>query len=122
MAAMNASSTTDTVQWHLKDLDTNQTDFNWTFKKGDLVNLTVDNTKTTMHPMQHPVHLHGQRFIVTAIDGVPQSNLVWKDTVLVPAGHVYTLLAVMDNPGKWMIHCHIPEHLEAGMMGNFTVE
>jgi FtsP/CotA-like multicopper oxidase with cupredoxin domain len=121
MEAMNAKSNTNSVKWQLQDLDTGKTDFNWTFKKGELVNLTVSNSATVMHPMQHPIHIHGQRFLVVAIDGVPQTNLVWKDTVLIPAGKTYTLAVVMDNPGKWMIHCHIPEHLESGMMGTFTV-
>lgn len=122
MESMNAKSTVDTVQWRLQDLDTKSTDINWVFKKGELVKLTIDNNASAMHPMQHPVHIHGQRFVVTAINGVPQTNLVWKDTILIPAGKTYTLAVVMDNPGKWMIHCHIPEHLESGMMGNFTVE
>lgn len=121
MEAMNAKSNTNNVKWQLQDLDTNKTDFDWTFKKGELVNLTVSNSASSMHPMQHPVHIHGQRFVVAAIDGVPQTNLAWKDTVLIPAGKTYTLAVVMDNPGKWMIHCHIPEHLESGMMGTFTV-
>lgn len=121
MAAMNANSNTDNVKWQLADLDTGKTDFDWTFKKGTLVNLTINNKTTTMHPMQHPIHIHGQKFLVTSIDGVPQQNLVWKDTALIPAGKTFTLAVVFDNPGKWMIHCHIPEHLEAGMMGKFTV-
>ena len=32
------------------------------------------------------------------------------------------LLVDMANPGRWMIHCHVAEHLGAGMMGVFTVE
>ncbi len=121
MATMNAQSTTQTVQWKLVDQDTGSSDFSWTFEKGTLVNLTIDNSKTTMHPMQHPIHIHGQKFLVTSIDGVSQQNLVWKDTILIPAGKTYTLAVLFDNPGKWMIHCHISEHLEAGMMGNLIV-
>ena len=38
------------------------------------------------HPMHHPIHLHGQRFLVLSRDGVENRNLAWKDTVLVPVG------------------------------------
>ena len=40
---------------------------------------------------------------------------VWKDTVLLPAGSTVDLLVELDNPGRWMLHCHIAEHLETGM-------
>ena len=72
--------------------------------------------------MQHPVHLHGQRFLVLAVNGVPSDNVAWKDTVLIPAGASVDLLVEMTNPGRWMLHCHIAEHLSADMMMAFTVE
>ena len=74
-----------------------------------------------MHPMQHPIHLHGQWFLVLAIDGKPNDNLVWKDTVLVPSGSTVDILVDFENLGEWMMHCHIAEHLESGMMITFTV-
>jgi FtsP/CotA-like multicopper oxidase with cupredoxin domain len=72
--------------------------------------------------MQHPLHLHGQRFLVVSRDGVPATNLAWKDTAIIPAGETVDLLVDMANPGRWMVHCHVAEHLGAGMMGVFTVE
>ena len=69
--------------------------------------------------MQHPIHLHGQRFLVLAVNGVPNENLVWKDTVLLPAGSTVDLLLELSNPGRWMLHCHIAEHLSADMMMAF---
>ena len=71
--------------------------------------------------MQHPFHIHGQRFLVLSVDGVPNENLVWKDTALVPVGSTVDYLVEMSNPGRWMAHCHIAEHLEAGMMLSFSV-
>ena len=68
------------------------------------------------------VHLHGQRFLVLAVNGDSVQNPVWKDTVLVPAGGTVDLLVEMTNPGRWMLHCHIAEHLSAGMMMGFTVQ
>jgi FtsP/CotA-like multicopper oxidase with cupredoxin domain len=47
---------------------------------------------------------------------------VWKDTALVPAGGTVDVLVEMSNPGRWMVHCHIAEHLQAGMMMAFDVE
>ena len=45
------------------------------------------------HPMHHPFHIHGAgRFVVPARDGVPEQNLVWKDTVLVRTGETVDIL------------------------------
>ncbi|MGO4691218.1 multicopper oxidase domain-containing protein [Glaciibacter sp. 2TAF33] len=51
----------------------------------------------------------------------PRPNLVWKDTVLVPAGQTVDILLEVSNPGLWMAHCHIAEHAESGMMFSFNV-
>jgi FtsP/CotA-like multicopper oxidase with cupredoxin domain len=56
------------------------------------------------------------------MDGQPVDNKAWKDTVLVPAGSTVEILVDVTNPGQWMLHCHIAEHLEAGMMTSFTVK
>jgi FtsP/CotA-like multicopper oxidase with cupredoxin domain len=48
--------------------------------------------------------------------------MAWKDTALLPAGQTMDLLVEMSNPGRWMLHCHIAEHLEAGMSMVFSVE
>jgi len=74
-----------------------------------------------MHPMQHPIHFHGQRFLVVARDGVRQADFAWKDTVLVKAGETVDIVLDTSNPGVWMAHCHVAEHLEAGMMFSFKV-
>ena len=39
-----------------------------------------------------------------------------------PAGGTVDILLDPSNPGRWMVHCHIAEHLSAGMMAAFTVE
>ena len=72
--------------------------------------------------MQHPIHLHGQRMLVVSRDDVRTRNLVWKDTVIIPVGSTVDLLIDATNPGPWMLHCHIAEHLSADMMMAFTVE
>lgn len=125
MAMMNDASTLESVKWHIIDEDTGKQDMDiddWTFKKGETVKIRIENDPNSAHPMQHPIHFHGQRFLVVARDGVLQTNLVWKDTVLVRSGEIIDILLDTSNPGTWMAHCHIAEHLEAGMMLGFKVE
>lgn len=124
MGIMNAMSNPDSVQWHVVDQDTGQRDMaiDWSFPKGKPVKIRIVNDATSMHPMQHPIHFHGQRFLIVARDGVPESNLAWKDTVLVKAGETVDIVLDTSNPGTWMAHCHIAEHLEAGMMFTFKID
>ncbi len=123
VAMMNEMSTNKTLKWKLVDDVTKKEnmDIDWQFVRGDKIKIKLFNDPDSDHPMQHPIHIHGQRFLVTAINGVPNSNLVWKDTVLVQKGDTVDLLVDMDNPGTWLAHCHIPEHMEAGMMSSFKV-
>ena len=80
------------------------------------------NDKDAKHPMQHPFHMHGQRFLVLNQNGTVNTNLVWKDTVLIPKDQYVDILVDMSNPGNWMAHCHIVEHLFSGMMFGYKVE
>lgn len=121
--AMNAMSNASMMQWVLLDEDTGKKnmDIEWNFKVGDKVKIKITNDPNSMHPMQHPIHFHGQRFLVLSVNGKANDNLAWKDTVLIPNGDTVELLVDMTNPGEWMAHCHIAEHLEAGMMMGFKV-
>jgi suppressor of ftsI len=123
MPGMNWASTGDEVRWVLRDPQTGKEnmDIDWTFRRGDVVMLRLSNERRSFHGMQHPIHIHGQRFLVVAVNGVPNTNLVWKDTVLLPLGFTADLLLDLSNPGRWMLHCHIAEHLTAHMMMAFTV-
>ncbi|MEK7627997.1 MAG: multicopper oxidase family protein [Patescibacteria group bacterium] len=121
---MNQMSNADVIKWKLVDQDTGKAnmDIDWVFKQGEPVKIRIFNDPKSMHPMQHPIHFHGQRFLVVARDGVKQTNLVWKDTTLVRAGETVDIVLDPSNPGEWMAHCHISEHLEAGMMLRFRVD
>jgi suppressor of ftsI len=123
MPMMNWLATSDEVRWVLREPATGKEnmDIDWHFRRGDVVKLRIFNDPSSSHAMAHPIHLHGQRFLVLTRDGVRNDNLVWKDTAIIPAGETVELLADMSNPGRWMIHCHIAEHLTAGMMAAFTV-
>lgn len=116
MPMMNAQSSTQNTRWKLTEDGHDLMHRNLTAHVGDVVKVRLDNTLGSAHPMHHPIHVHGQRFVVLAQDGLPPEQVAWKDTVLVPAGSVYDILIEVTNPGAWMIHCHIPEHMEAGMM------
>jgi len=122
MPVMNWNSTAEEVRWIVRDPATGREnmDIDWTFRVGDVVKIRLHNERRSFHAMQHPFHVHGQRFLVLARNGLPNRNLAWKDTVLLPAGTTTDILLEVTNPGRWMAHCHISEHLEAGMRMTFT--
>jgi FtsP/CotA-like multicopper oxidase with cupredoxin domain len=124
MPSMNWASDARQVTWLLRDPATGREnmDIDWRFRRGQVVKLRLVSERETVHAMQHPVHIHGQRFLILAVNGVPMRHHAWKDTVLLPAGATVDLLVEMTNPGRWMLHCHIAEHLSADMMMAFTVE
>ena len=124
MVEVNRLTTPANMRWKLVDLDTGAANhgIDWQFTVGDQVKLRLVNEMDSDHPMHHPFHVHGAgRFVVLARDGVPEANLVWKDTVLVRTGETVDILLDVTNPGRWMAHCHIAEHHESGMMLSFDV-
>jgi suppressor of ftsI len=123
MPEMDWIVTARSARWVLRDHATGREnmDIDWRFRVGDVVKLRLINDRSALHAMQHPIHIHGQRFLVLSVNGVPNENLVWKDTVLVPTGFVVDTLVELSNPGKWMLHCHIAEHIETGMRMVFDV-
>jgi FtsP/CotA-like multicopper oxidase with cupredoxin domain len=124
MPEVNAASNAHNMFWQLVDLDTGKQNWeiDWTFRVGDLVKIRLVNDMDQDHPMHHPFHIHGAgRFLILARDDVVESNLAWKDTVLVRSGETVDILLEVTNPGLWMAHCHIAEHNQAGMMFSFPV-
>jgi suppressor of ftsI len=124
MPEMNWLSTGRQVRWIIRDDATGKEnmDIDWRVRRGSIVKLRIVNDPRSFHPMQHPIHLHGQRMLVVARDGVATSNLAWKDTVIIPVGATVDLLIDASNPGNWMLHCHIAEHLGSGMATVLHVE
>jgi FtsP/CotA-like multicopper oxidase with cupredoxin domain len=124
MPMMNWASTGGQVRWILRDPATGREnmDVAWRFRRGEPVRIRLLNQRESFHAMQHPIHLHGQRFLILSVNGVPNEHPVWKDTVLLPAGSAVDILLDPSNPGRWMLHCHISEHLSAGMMTRFDVD
>lgn len=84
-----------------------------TWRSGESVVLEMQND-TKFH---HPMHLHGHFFRVIARNGKPTRYREWRDTAIVAPSERVDIAFVTDKAGDWMFHCHILEHLEAGMMG-----
>jgi FtsP/CotA-like multicopper oxidase with cupredoxin domain len=124
MVDVNRLTTNATMHWRFLDRTsgTDSATIDWHFTVGDRVKLRLVNEMDSDHPMHHPFHLHGAgRFLVLSRDGVVEPNLVWKDTVLVRTGQVVDISFDVSNPGLWMAHCHIAEHMQSGMMFSFNV-
>jgi FtsP/CotA-like multicopper oxidase with cupredoxin domain len=124
MEAVNRLTTPANMRWMLVDRDSGAANaaIDWRFTVGDRVKIRLVNEMDSDHPMHHPFHLHGAgRFLVLARDGAPEPNLVWKDTVLVRTGQTTDIMFDVTEPGLWMAHCHIAEHMQSGMMFSFTV-
>jgi FtsP/CotA-like multicopper oxidase with cupredoxin domain len=124
MVAVNRLTTPANMRWMLVDRDSGAVNaaIDWRFTVGDRVKIRLVNEMDSDHPMHHPFHLLGAgRFLVLARDGAAEPNLVWKDTVLVRTGQTTDILFDVTEPGLWMAHCHIAEHMQSGMMFSFTV-
>jgi hypothetical protein len=69
-----------------------------------LINLGMDH---------HPIHLHGHQFVVTGTEGGRQPYSTWGpgNTVLVGVAQSRDVEFVANNPGDWMLHCHLPHHM-----------
>jgi FtsP/CotA-like multicopper oxidase with cupredoxin domain len=124
MPEINRASDPSNMFWQLIDRETGAENgaISWAFTVGDRVKIRLVNEMGSDHPMHHPFHIHGAgRFLILSRDGEPESNLVWKDTVLVRSGQTVDILLDVSNPGLWMAHCHIAEHIQSGMMFSFNV-
>ena len=76
---------------------------------------------------EHPFHIHGCSFLIEKIEGgvVPLDQQGWKDTVVLDDDGWSELVVRFDHLASeqfpYMYHCHILEHEDRGMMGQFTV-
>jgi FtsP/CotA-like multicopper oxidase with cupredoxin domain len=84
--------------------------------RGRTVVITIGNR--THFP--HAMHLHGHHFRLLDDRGEGWRPF-WLDAAVVPAMTAWRIAFVADNPGKWMLHCHMLEHQETGMAAWFEV-
>lgn len=90
----------------------------YTGKVGDWVVVHYFNEGMQIHPM----HQHQFPQLVFAKDGIPLDHPYWADTVSIAPGERYSVLFMLEDPGVWVWHCHILNHVEsdAGMFGMVT--
>ncbi|WP_245319648.1 multicopper oxidase family protein [Mesorhizobium temperatum] len=89
----------------------------FTLKRGTTCHLTMRNQTAWWHPM----HIHGFSMLVLSRNGSPVPHRQWQDTVLLAPKDMIECAFVADNPGDWMLHCHVADHQMAGLMTVFRV-
>jgi len=87
-------------------------------KKGDKVRIRIGNLSTMSH---HAIHLHGYYFKVVATDGgqIPEAAQWPETTVHMPTGSTRTVEFIADEPGDWVMHCHMLHHVMTQMGHKF---
>ncbi|KAK7045880.1 hypothetical protein VNI00_007310 [Paramarasmius palmivorus] len=84
--------------------------------KNKVIEINMFGNNTIGGP--HPMHLHGHTFDVVKSADSPDYNFkdpVRRDTVAVSGSNQTTIRFVTDNPGPWVLHCHIDFHLVDGL-------
>jgi len=87
-------------------------------KKGDRVRIRIGNLSTMSH---HAIHLHGYYFKVVATDGgeIPLAGQWPETTVHMPTGSTRTVEFIANEPGDWVMHCHMLHHVMTQMGHTF---
>jgi len=121
---INQEVTDDTYQfWKINE-------WSWDVKDITCVERPIYTLKHNQHyifefknnsPFEHPIHLHGLVFKVFASD---KKTIIphFADTYLLEAFETAKVALVADRIGTWMIHCHVLEHLDTGMMAAIKIE
>lgn len=89
----------------------------FTAHRGQTVRIKFENRSRLWHPM----HLHGHVFQELTRNGRPAPLAPWRDTTMIGPREEVVVQFVADNPGDWLLHCHILEHHAAGMGTQFRV-
>ena len=112
-----ASMTEDGFKWTING--------NYYPEKPDIQNLEIGKFYKARYinkqRMIHPMHIHGQKFIILARNGVPVNDTMYRDIILVFPGEEVDIGFIAQGEGKGVNHCHILEHEDRGMMGQFLV-
>ncbi|MDW7670191.1 MAG: multicopper oxidase domain-containing protein [Bacillota bacterium] len=84
----------------------------------------IRNLDRNAHTPGHPFHVHGTQFQVVSRNGnpPPPEERGFKDTIFVANGEEVVIKVLFHQPGVFMYHCHMLEHEEHGMMGQFLVQ
>ncbi|CAN6705311.1 unnamed protein product [Malus baccata var. baccata] len=101
-------------------------------KYGSRVQIVLQDT-SIVTPENHPIHLHGYDFYIlaegfgnfNAQNDTKKFNLVdppMRNTVAVPVNGWAVIRFVADNPGAWLMHCHLDVHITWGLAMVFLVD
>jgi FtsP/CotA-like multicopper oxidase with cupredoxin domain len=88
-----------------------------TLTRGKFARLHFTNESARIHP----IHTHGMFFRLLARNGTAVDEPFFRDTVLIHPREEIDVGVVPTDAGTWMMHCHILEHAEAGMMTTIDV-
>ena len=89
----------------------------FTLKRGETCLLSMRNDTAWTHTM----HIHGFSMLMLTRNGNAVLHRQWQDTVMMAPTDTVECAFVADNPGNWMLHCHITDHQMAGLMTVFKV-
>lgn len=112
----------DKVTINGKKFDAERIDF--TQKQGVTEVWEIYNKPDAMGGMIHPVHIHGTQFKIISRNGEdpPENERGWKDSFSVKPDERVKIAIQFKNKGVYIIHCHILEHEDNGMMAQIKVE
>jgi hypothetical protein len=96
-------------------------------KQGERVRIRLVNFSPIDH---HPMHLHGKTFWITGTEAgrIPETAWMPSNNVLVAVAQARDIEFMADNPGDWMLHCHMFHHMMnfmssmVGPMGGHTIK
>lgn len=87
-------------------------------QRGQTVLIETTNATVFLHAM----HIHGHHFrVIDRSDSTVDEGNPWRDTFMIGPEQTTKIAFVADNPGKWLLHCHMLEHAAAGMNTWFNV-
>ncbi|KGQ06259.1 Laccase-2 [Beauveria bassiana D1-5] len=131
--AWTLNSTSTEVDWRNPTL-TQVLNGQTTFERNDGV-IELPNANVVFYlvihsllPIPHPVHLHGHDFFVLAqgtgvylpgITKLNSNNPLRRDTAILPGTGYLVIGFETDNPGTWLLHCHIGFHVTQGFALQF---
>ena len=85
-------------------------------KRGTSVRIAMENQTGWSHAM----HVHGHHFrVLDSRDDLDAK--AWRDTVMIDRNQKLEIAFVADNPGRWLLHCHMLQHAVSGMRTWFEV-
>ena len=87
----------------------------------------IQAVPTIAPPIPHPIHLHGHDFYVLGAGSgtfnnsqkLSYSNPPRRDVAMLPASGYLVMAFITDNPGAWLMHCHIAWHIGLGLGAQF---